>query len=135
MLFIVAVLIVVPDDHQSFGFVFGETINNSGFSQGMFWFYVLPLGFLLTQYTITGFDASAHISEETHGAEDAAPGAGAAVRWRLIVTRIEKSNSRRWSRAPVVTLEARISTRSGFSSRPAAARRDTASTPPATWSG
>ena len=24
----------------------------------MFWFYVLPLGFLLTQYTITGFDAS-----------------------------------------------------------------------------
>ena len=39
----------------------------------MFWFYVLPLGFLLTQYTITGFDASAHISEETHGAEEAAP--------------------------------------------------------------
>ena len=38
---------------------------------GMFWFYVLPLGFLLTQYTITGFDASAHISEETHGAEEA----------------------------------------------------------------
>ena len=36
----------------------------------MFWFYVLPLGFLLTQYTITGFDASAHISEETHGAAD-----------------------------------------------------------------
>ncbi len=35
---------------------------------GMYWFYVLPLGFLLTQYTITGFDASAHISEETHGA-------------------------------------------------------------------
>jgi amino acid transporter len=27
----------------------------------------------LTQYTITGFDASAHISEETHGAADAAP--------------------------------------------------------------
>ncbi len=36
----------------------------------MYWFYVLPLGFLLTQYTITGFDASAHISEETHGAAD-----------------------------------------------------------------
>ena len=48
-------------------------INNSGFSQGMFWWYVLPLGFLLTQYTITGFDASAHISEETHDAENAAP--------------------------------------------------------------
>ena len=38
----------------------------------MYWFYVLPLGFLLTQYTITGFDASAHISEETHGAAEAA---------------------------------------------------------------
>ena len=36
----------------------------------MFWWYVLPLGFLLTQYTITGFDASAHISEETHGAAE-----------------------------------------------------------------
>jgi amino acid transporter len=70
---ILGILIFAPDDHQSFSFVFGETINNSGFGDGMFWFYVLPLGFLLTQYTITGFDASAHISEETHGAEEAAP--------------------------------------------------------------
>ena len=38
----------------------------------MYWFYVLPLGFLLTQYTITGFDASAHISEETQGASKSA---------------------------------------------------------------
>ena len=38
----------------------------------MFWFYVLPLGFLLTMYTITGYDASAHVSEETHGASMAA---------------------------------------------------------------
>ena len=34
---------------------------------------MLPLGFLLTMYTITGYDASAHVSEETHGAEDSAP--------------------------------------------------------------
>ena len=33
---------------------------------------MLPLGFLLTQYTITGFDASAHLSEETQGAAKAA---------------------------------------------------------------
>jgi amino acid transporter len=46
----------------------------------MYWFYVLPLGFLLTQYTITGFDASAHISEETHEAE---VGAAKGV-WRSI---------------------------------------------------
>ena len=38
----------------------------------MYWWYVLPLGFLLTQYTITGFDASAHVSEETGSASKAA---------------------------------------------------------------
>ena len=74
---IIVILVFVPDQHQSFSFVFGERINNSGFKDGansgfFFWFYVLPLGFLLTQYTITGFDASAHISEETHGASTAA---------------------------------------------------------------
>jgi amino acid transporter len=70
---IVGVLIFVPSKHASFSFVFTHTINNSGFPSSMKWFYVLPLGFLLTQYTITGFDASAHISEETHGAADTAP--------------------------------------------------------------
>ncbi len=51
--------------------MFGHTINNSGFGgHSMYWFYVLPLGFLLTMYTITGYDASAHLSEETHGAAD-----------------------------------------------------------------
>ncbi|HET7120914.1 MAG TPA: amino acid permease [Solirubrobacterales bacterium] len=69
---IVLVLIFVPDGHQSLSFVFGHRINQSGFSDSMYWFYVLPLGFLLTQYTITGFDASAHISEETHGASESA---------------------------------------------------------------
>jgi amino acid transporter len=66
---IVLVLIVVPDHHKSFGYVFGHTINNSGFSgqnfsNGMFW-YVFGLGLLMSQYTITGFDASAHMAEET----------------------------------------------------------------------
>jgi amino acid transporter len=70
---IVGVLIFAPSKHASADFVFTHTINNSGFGHGMFWFYVLPLGFLLTQYTITGFDASAHISEETHDAAEAAP--------------------------------------------------------------
>jgi amino acid transporter len=71
---IIAILILVPDRHQDADFVFTETINNSGFSggsgsNGFFWFYVLPLGFLLTMYTITGYDASAHVSEETKEAE------------------------------------------------------------------
>ena len=77
---VVAVLIIVPDTHQSIGFVFTERINNSGFSSGFYWFLVLPLGFLLTQYTITGFDASAHLSEETQGA---AEGAAKGI-WRSI---------------------------------------------------
>ena len=74
---IVAILIIVPDQHQSLDFVFTERFNNSGFDGGatsglFFWLYILPLGFLLTQYTITGFDASAHISEETRGASKSA---------------------------------------------------------------
>jgi amino acid transporter len=69
---IVLILAIVPDTHQSVDFVFTERINNSGFGDNMFWFYVLPLGFLLTMYTQTGYDASAHISEETKGAANAA---------------------------------------------------------------
>jgi amino acid transporter len=83
---IVLVLVIVPDTHQSLDFVFTERINNSGFSDGMYWFYVLPLGFLLTQYTITGFDASAHISEETHGAaESAAKGVWRSIFYSAVI--------------------------------------------------
>ena len=35
--------------------------------------YLFALGLLLAQYTITGFDASAHVSEETIGARTEAP--------------------------------------------------------------
>ncbi|MDX6357701.1 MAG: hypothetical protein QOH37_755, partial [Nocardioidaceae bacterium] len=60
-------------------------VNNSGYAGGSltgghFWFLVLPLGFLLTQYTITGFDASAHLSEETEAASESA----AKGLWRSI---------------------------------------------------
>jgi amino acid transporter len=70
---IIVLLIVGPSSHQSFSFVFGHRQNLSGFNHHMYWFYVLPLGFLLTMYTITGYDASAHISEETHDAAESAP--------------------------------------------------------------
>ncbi|MDX6668513.1 MAG: hypothetical protein QOK04_1893 [Solirubrobacteraceae bacterium] len=70
---IIALLIAVPDHHQSASFVFGHKINNTGFHGGSttgfpFWFLVLPIGFLLTMYTQTGYDASAHTAEETRGA-------------------------------------------------------------------
>jgi amino acid transporter len=82
---IIALLVFVPDDHQSADFVFTERINNSGLFDGgtggaAFWFYVLPLGFLLTMYTQTGYDASAHVSEETR---DASVGAARGV-WRAV---------------------------------------------------
>ena len=74
---IVLILLLVPDQHQSFSYVFTERFNNSGFSDGStsnfaFFFAILPFGFLLTQYTITGFDACAHLSEETASASTAA---------------------------------------------------------------
>ncbi len=71
---IVGILIVVPDHHQSLSYVFTERVNNSGyggsttaFTNPAFWF-VFGLGLLMAQYTITGFDASAHTAEETHKA-------------------------------------------------------------------
>jgi amino acid transporter len=69
---IIAILIIVPGKHQSANFVFTDKINNSGFSDSMYWWYILPTGFLLTMYTITGYDASAHVAEETKEAEEAA---------------------------------------------------------------
>jgi amino acid transporter len=74
---VILILAIVPKTHQAIGWVFTERVNNSGFDGGAigdvkFWFLVLPLGLLLTQYTITGFDASAHLSEETSAASEAA---------------------------------------------------------------
>jgi amino acid transporter len=68
---IVSFLIFKPAQHQSFSTVFGQTINNSGFSHSWLWF-VLLLGLLQAQYTYTGYDASAHMSEETQNASRSA---------------------------------------------------------------
>ena len=87
VLFIVLVLIIVPDHHQSVSYVFTETVNNSGF-QGhnfhniMFW-YVFGIGLLMSQYTITGYDASAHMSEETH---EASRGAAVGMYMSVVVS-------------------------------------------------
>ncbi|MEJ7636071.1 amino acid permease [Aeromicrobium sp.] len=83
---IIAILAFVPKAHQSLDFVFTDKVNNSGYanfasSGNTYWFLVLPLGFLLTQYTITGFDASAHLSEETQGASE---GSAKGI-WRSIL--------------------------------------------------
>jgi amino acid transporter len=74
---IIGLLVFVPDNHQDASFVFGDRINNNGAFGGStsnlgFWLLVLPVGFLLTMYTQTGYDASAHTAEETRGAAKAA---------------------------------------------------------------
>ncbi len=67
---IVIVLAVVPDKHQSTSFVFTKFVNNTGWGSS---FYVALIGLLLAQYTLTGFDASAHMTEETHDPSIAGP--------------------------------------------------------------
>jgi amino acid transporter len=66
----------VPSHHQSASYVFTQTINNTGFkngaTHGLIYVYIFLTGLLLAQYTITGYDASAHMSEETRSASRSA---------------------------------------------------------------
>jgi amino acid transporter len=66
---IFAVLFLGPDTKQPVSYLF-KYQNNGLWSSSLYTFF---LGFLLAQYTITGYDASAHVSEETVGARVAAP--------------------------------------------------------------
>ncbi|SCK31616.1 amino acid permease [Streptomyces sp. AmelKG-E11A] len=66
---IVGALWIVPDQHRSPSFVFTEFVNDTGWDNP---FYVAAVGLLLAQYTFSGYDASAHLSEETSRASVAA---------------------------------------------------------------
>lgn len=66
----VIVLAAFAKDHQSISFVFTKTLDNSGVGFGGVAFSFL-LGLLHAQYTFTGYDASAHMSEETKNASTA----------------------------------------------------------------
>jgi amino acid permease (GABA permease) len=68
---IVVALAFVPSHHQSPSFVFGHFYNGTGLAWGTF--YIVLIGLLLAQYTFTGYDASAHMTEETHKAATAGP--------------------------------------------------------------
>jgi amino acid permease (GABA permease) len=70
VLIIVGVLAFAPSHHQSGHTVFTSIVNNTGWHST---FYVLLLGLLLAQYTFTGYDASAHMTEETHNAARSGP--------------------------------------------------------------
>ena len=67
---IVGVLTVVPDQHKPASFVFTEFVNNTGWNSTA---YVALVGLLLAQYTFTGYDASAHMTEETRDAARSGP--------------------------------------------------------------
>jgi amino acid transporter len=93
----VAVLAKAPS-HQSAHFVFEKFYDGTGVD-GVGWgtrasdAYVACCGILMSQYTITGFDASAHLSEETQKASWSAPigvmmsvGVSAVFGWFLILS-------------------------------------------------
>jgi amino acid permease (GABA permease) len=70
VLIIVGALTFAPSHHQSASFVFSKIVNNTGWHST---FYVILIGLLLAQYTFTGYDASAHMTEETHDAARSGP--------------------------------------------------------------
>jgi amino acid permease (GABA permease) len=70
VLVIVGALAFAPAHHQSASFVFTHFVNNTGWASK---FYVVLLGLLLAQYTFTGYDASAHMTEETRDAARSGP--------------------------------------------------------------
>jgi amino acid permease (GABA permease) len=73
VLIIVLVLAIAPAHHQSASFVFTHFVNGQGWTGWGSKIYVLLLGLLLAQYTFTGYDASAHMTEETRDAATAGP--------------------------------------------------------------
>ena len=70
VLIIVGALLIIPDKHQSVSFVFTKVVNNTGWGSSV---YVFLIGLLLAQYTFTGYDASAHMTEETRDAAVTGP--------------------------------------------------------------
>ena len=63
-------------NHSDLGTVFTSFVNRTsadGVAPLLPAFYVALIGLLNAQYTLTGYDASAHMSEETHDAHMSAP--------------------------------------------------------------
>jgi amino acid permease (GABA permease) len=74
---IVIILFAAPSSHshQSLSFLFGSKGYDafSGLSGYAIPFYVFLVGLLVAQYTFTGYDASAHVTEETMNAAISGP--------------------------------------------------------------
>jgi len=71
LLVVGALAFFAPHHSNTFAFLFHGSDSLSVPNVGPF--FGILLGFLLAQYTLTGYDASAHVSEETVGADRRAP--------------------------------------------------------------
>ncbi|KAG0232572.1 hypothetical protein BGW42_008086 [Actinomortierella wolfii] len=76
------ILIAVPlaktPEFAPASFVFTQWVNETGWSSG---FYVFMLGLLQSQYTLSGYDAAAHMAEET---QDAQKGGPMGIIWAIV---------------------------------------------------
>ncbi|KIK97353.1 hypothetical protein PAXRUDRAFT_825034 [Paxillus rubicundulus Ve08.2h10] len=95
---LVIAILARASTHQSADFVFRTFIDGTGLNGSEGWgtrashAYVCVIGMLMAQYTLTGFDASAHMTEETQNAAMAGPigiitaiGVSAVLGWFLIL--------------------------------------------------
>lgn len=69
ILIVGALMFFAPHHENPLNFMYHTQFTSSGFP---YWYGFL-LGLLVASYTFTGYDASAHVSEETAGAELSAP--------------------------------------------------------------
>ncbi len=83
VIIIVGALFFIPSHHQSASFIFTKFVNNTGFNFAGAPIYVFLIGLLLAQYTFTGYDASAHMTEETRNAAVAGP---RGIVWSIVVS-------------------------------------------------
>lgn len=90
----IVLVTVVLNQHTrtDIGAVFTTFVDRTGATADAGWpgpmigtvaLYVMLIGLLNAQYTLTGFDASAHMSEETHDAERSAP---KGIIWSVIIS-------------------------------------------------
>lgn len=83
---VVVSLFVLPDTTTPIGDVFTSYANTTGFGSGaLATIWVTAVGLMLAQYTITGFDASAHMTEETRDAAVSGPRGIVTAIWVSVV--------------------------------------------------
>ena len=83
VLTIVAVLFLFSKYHNPPAYIFTKFVNLTGFGFGGATLYVFLTGLLNAQYTFTGYDASAHMTEETHTAAVSGP---RGIVWSIIIS-------------------------------------------------